>query len=385
MKKFLLSAVILLSGGMVAANAQLLEQPKFFDNVSIGLEGGVTTPLNHGAFFGDMRGLVGLHIQKMITPVYGAGVEGLWSINTSSWQNMTHSNTMFDASYVGAYGLVNLNSLFGGWGNEVNRVFDIDVKAGAGWGHYYQSSPIEDYNYFATKVGLNFNFRPSEKVTITLAPSVLWDMSDADVSATSAAYSANNGCFNFTAGVAVRLGDGFKYLAPYNQAEVDALNARINELRGDLDNCTNALAEANARNRELAAALDACNKKAPTVIKESKDFLQTVRYVFFAIGKSAIRADQSPNVEQIAVYLKNHPKATVVVKGYASQDGPLDINERLAKERAQSVKDALVNKYGIDANRIDASGQGIGHMFDEETWNRVAICVLENDPTVTTK
>lgn len=384
MKKLLLGAVLLAIGGLATANAQLLQQPKFFDNMSLGVKAGVATPLNHGAFFGDMRAVVGLDLQKMITPIYGAGIEGYWSINTSSWQNQIHSKTAFDASYVGAYGVVNLNSLFGGYGNEVGRVFDVAVRAGAGWGHNFQNEPVADHNFFATKAGLDFNFHPSERVTISLSPSVLWDMSDADVNQSSAAYNANRACFNLMAGVAVRLGDGFSYTDPYNQGEVDALNARINELRGDLDNCSNALAQANARNRQLEAALDACNKKAPQVVKESTDFYQTVRYVFFTIGKYNIRPDQAPNVEQIAVYLKNHPKATVVIKGYASQDGPLDVNERLAKQRAESVKESLIKKYGIAANRIDASGQGIGHMFDEESWNRVAICILDAGSKTTT-
>lgn len=383
MKKFLLAAALVATGATVA-NAQLLKQPGFFDNMSIGLDGGVTTPLNHAAFFGDMRGVVGLHIDKMITPIYGVGVEGLWAVNTSSWRGQIHSTTAFDASYVGAYGIVNLNSLFCGYGSEQGRKFDVAVTAGAGWGHKYQNEPVADHNFFATKVGLNFNFYPTERVQISLKPSVLWDMSDAGVSGSSAAYNVNKATFNLMAGVSVALGGTFEYADPYNQAEIDALNGRINELRGDLDNCANALAESQARNQALAAQLDACQKKAPEVIKESKDFLQTVRYVFYTIGKSNIRQDQLPNVEQIAVYLKNHPKATVVVKGYASQDGPLDVNERLAKQRAESVKNTLINKYGIAASRIDASGQGIGHMFDEESWNRVAICILENNAPVST-
>lgn len=384
MKKFLL-AVAVIAAGAASMNAQLLKEPKVFDNMSIGLDGGVTTPLNNGAFFGNMRGAVGLHIDKMITPTYGVGVEGLWGVNTSGWRGQVKSKTAFDSSYVGAYGIVNLNSLFGGYGSEQGRVFDIAAVAGAGWGHLYETA-VKDHNFFATKVGLNFNFHPSEKVTVSLKPSVLWDMSDAGVSQTSAAYNSNKATFNLMAGVSVTLGNNFEYAEPYNQAEVDALNGRINELRGDLDNCANALADAQARNQALAAQLDACQKKAPEVqvVKESKDFLQTVRYVFYQIGKSNIRQDQLPNVEQIAVYLKNHPKATVVVKGYASQDGPLEVNERLANERAAAVKNTLINKYGIAANRIDASGQGIGHMFDEESWNRVAICILENNAPVST-
>ena len=78
MKKLLLGAVLLAIGGLATANAQLLQQPKFFDNMSLGVKAGVATPLNHGAFFGDMRAVVGLDLQKMITPIYGAGIEGYW-------------------------------------------------------------------------------------------------------------------------------------------------------------------------------------------------------------------------------------------------------------------------------------------------------------------
>ena len=80
----------------------------------------------------------------------------------------------------------------------------------------------------------------------------------------------------------------------------------------------------------------------------------------------------------IASYLKSHKKSKVVVKGYASQDGPLDLNTKLAKDRAESVKNALINKYKIAADRIIAEGEGIGHMFTEDSWNRVSICTIED-------
>ncbi|MDE6378048.1 MAG: OmpA family protein, partial [Duncaniella sp.] len=103
----------------------------------------------------------------------------------------------------------------------------------------------------------------------------------------------------------------------------------------------------------------------------------SVRFVFFRIGQSKVAADQLPNVEMIADYMKHNPESTVVIKGYASQDGNLEFNERLAQSRAQSVKDVLIKKYGVKADRIKAEGQGIGHMFKEESWNRVAICTLD--------
>ena len=80
-----------------------------------------------------------------------------------------------------------------------------------------------------------------------------------------------------------------------------------------------------------------------------------------------------PNVERIASYLKKHPEAKVVIKGYASPEGDLEKNKKLAAARAESVKTLLVNRYKISADRIQAEGNGIGDMFSEPDWNRVSI------------
>lgn len=385
MKKMLLTAA-LIAGGLVSANAQqAMVQPGFFDNWSIGLDGGVTTPLNHAAFWGDMRGVVGLNLKKQITPVFGLGVEGAWAVNTSSWRGQIHSTTAFDSQYVGAFGSVNLVNLFTPWGEEKNHVFDVEAVLGAGWGHKFEDkNVVPDWNYFATKVGLNLNFHASDRVTIALKPSITWNMSDAGVNQSSAAYNVNKATFNLMAGVSVALGNGFTYVNPYDQSAIDALNERVNGLRNDLGVAAAALAQSEANNAQLAAQLAECRNKAPEVIKTNTDQLSTVRYVNFEIGKTNITASQMPNVAAVASYLKNHPKSKVVIKGYASQDGPVDVNIRLANERAASVRNTLINKYGIAADRIQAEGQGIGHMFEEESWNRVAICTLDEPAKTTT-
>ena len=98
--------------------------------------------------------------------------------------------------------------------------------------------------------------------------------------------------------------------------------------------------------------------------------------VHFPVNKTAVSTDQQPNVERIAAYMKSHPEATCTINGYASKDGPAAHNIDLANGRAASVKDMLVKKYGIDAKRINAQGQGISDMFDELSWNRVSICEI---------
>ena len=388
MKKTLLFAALAL--GAMSASAQALEQPKFFDNWSIGLDGGVTTPLKHAAFFGDMRGLVGLHIQKQITPAFALGVEGQFGVNTSSWVNRVHSTTAFDNSYVGMYGAVDLVSLFGGY-KCGGRFFGLEVIAGAGWGHEFvnqnhQQGDRQDWNYFMTTAGLRFNFNVSKAVTIALKPYVAWNMTDGNHffnegqwEQTSCAYDKHNATFNLQASVSYNFGPGFTCVKPYNQAEIDALNGQINDLRAQLDACLAGNAAWEAKAAALAAELEACKNRKPEVIKEAvvSNNLNSVRYVFFKVGRSNITPDQAPNVEMIAAYLKNHPEAKVVIKGYASPEGSIEVNTRLANERAAAVKDSLVKKYKINADRISAEGQGIGNMFTEDSWNRVSICTIE--------
>lgn len=375
MKRIILLPAIAL--GVMSASAQAIEQPKLFDNVSVGVNGGVTTPMAHHPFFKSMRPVVGITVDKMVTPTFGVGVESLFGINTSSFTGMGHSSTAFDNSYIGAYGKVDLFNLFGGYQCET-RPFTIEVQAGAGWGHdYINEANGDDWNYFATKAGLNFRINTSDRFSINIQPSVIFNMTGYDIDQTSVGYARQAANFNLTAGVSYRFGNGFTCVRPYDQVEVDALNAEINALRAAVADASVMTAAAEATAADLATQLEACQNRKPEVVKEVSNTLSSVRYVFFRNGSATITADQQPNVEMIAAYLNNHPGSKVVVKGYASKDGNYDFNIKLAQRRADAVKTALMKKYKIASDRIIAEGQGIGEMFSEESWNRVSICTLE--------
>lgn len=369
MKKFFLLAVAV--AGMMTANAQqAYEATNFGSNWSIGLDGGAASPLKGHGFIKNMRGLVGLHIDKQISPVFGLGIEGAWGINTSYGT----SKCVFDDSYVGVYGSANLMNLFAGY-KCAPRFFEIEAVAGAGWGHYYQSHG-SDWNWMATKAGLNFNFNVTNNFTIALKPSVSWNMTDVEIDQTSCGYDIDNARFNILVGLTYHFGKGFVCVDAYNSDEIAALNAQINSLRAQLDGCLADLAAANAANAALAAELDACLKRPAQVIEKVKDNLESVRYVYFAQSSSVISGDQMRTVDIIATFMKNHTDSNVDIKGYASPEGNLEFNNKLAAARANSVKKAL-EKKGISSSRIAAEGQGIGHMFSEPSWNRVAICTLD--------
>lgn len=377
MKKIYILAT--LAVGAMSLSAQTIEQPKFFENWSVGVNGGVATPLKHNPFFKAMRPIVGVNVEKQVTPTFAVGAESYFGINTSSWDGVRHSSTAFDNSYVGIYGKVDLFNLFGGY-QCATRPFTIQAVAGGGWGHeYYTKAEGSDQNFFATKAGLNFDFNVSDDVTISIQPSIAWNMTGGKWAQSTAAYSASGANFNILAGVSYHFGGrNFNCVMPYNQAEIDALNGEINALRAAVAGSDALAAASAAEAAALAAQLDSCMNRQPQVVKEVSNNLNSVRYVFFRIGSAVITADQQPNVEMIASYLKHHPEAKVLIKGYASKDGNYDFNIKLAQKRAEAVRTALINRYKVASDRIQAEGQGIGEMFKEESWNRVSICTIED-------
>lgn len=363
MKKLFLAAA--LTGCLFTANAQdIIERPTFGDNWQLGIDAGTTTPITGHGVLKHTRFIGGLHLQKQMSPLFGAGVEGTWDVNT------TASKNVFDRQYVGAYGLFNLTNAFCGFSCEP-RCFSVDLLAGAGWIHYYNAHAA-DRNDLGLKAGLNFNFGVTENFSISLKPAVLFNVT----SKNRVSFARRTTDVQVMVGFNYNINPGFKCVScPDESGKIAELNDRVNALRGDLDASAVALAASQADNAALAAALTQCQNQPKEVVNTNT--LNSVRYVFFKIGSHVITADQMPNVEMIAAYLKNHPKSKVEIKGYASPDGNLEFNERLAQQRAESVKNALVKKYKISPDRISAKGEGIGHMFTEESWNRVSICTLE--------
>ena len=383
MKKIILFAALAM--GAVASQAQTtVAGSKFFDNWSFTLKGGMVSPMENVGFVKAARGIAGAELRKQITPIFGLGVEGEWSVNTSSWTGLKSANT-FDHQYVGVFGTFNFMNAFAGY-TGAPRVFELEAVAGTGWLHaYYPHTVEEDGNSWATKVGLNFNFNLGEAKawTISLKPAILWNMNhhgiESNVLGYAANYDSNHAVVELEAGVTYHFGNSngthhFTLVRPYDQAEVDALNAQINALRADLDACGVNNAALLAQIADLQAQLDACNRRPAAVEKVVKD-LNNIRYVFFNISSAVIQPNQQPNVAMVADAMKDN-KATVTVDGYASKDGSLAFNEKLAQRRADAVKKELVNRYGIAADRVNAQGKGIGDLFSENDWNRVAVCTV---------
>ena len=362
--------------GIFTTNAQsVVESTKFTDNWSVGINAGAITPLTHSAFFKSMRPAFGVGFSKQLTPNFGLGFQGMGYVNT------TRSKTAFDVSDVSLLGKVNLMNLFGSY-LGTPRVFEIEAVAGMGWLHYYASSD-GDQNSWSTRFGMNFNFNLGESKawTLGLQPAIVYDM-QGDFNRAKSRFNVNSAAFEITAGLTYhfKTSNGNHYFTKvkvYNQAEIDDLNSSINALRGEVNNKNSELNNAVQRISGLQRDLEDCRTKTvPAAVVKTSRVPESI--ITFRQGRSVVDASQLPNVERVASYMKKHPDTRVVIKGYASPEGSIEVNDRIAKARAEAVKNILVKKYKINIDRITAEGQGVGDMFTEPDWNRVSICTIED-------
>ena len=63
-------------------------------------------------------------------------------------------------------------------------------------------------------------------------------------------------------------------------------------------------------------------------------------------------------LDEVALKLKQDPELDAHVIGYTDSTGSAATNQRVSEQRAQAVKDYLVQRHGIDARRITTEGRG---------------------------
>ena len=256
---------------------------------------------------------------------------------------------------------------------------ELTALGGLGWGHSYGDSRGH-YNDFTSKMALDLavNLGRERAWQLYLEPSIVYNMNRAN----GIAFNVNK------SGVGVALGlnykfpnsngtHNFKVVTMHDQYEVDQLNRQLNELRYDVQEKEKAIARDGRTIRELRDSLEAARQVKPATIVNrvtqvvNNNVLQPT--IIFGQGKSAVETAQMASVAMIAKYMRNHPEAKILIKGYASPEGNPELNQRLSEARANAVKQALVSRYGISESRLATQGMGAtDELFEEIDFNRVA-------------
>ncbi len=80
-------------------------------------------------------------------------------------------------------------------------------------------------------------------------------------------------------------------------------------------------------------------------------------YVNFATNSAKIESDDTPHIDKLAAFMKEHPQTKVRLEGYTDSDGSAAYNLRLSAKRAEAVKKELIAR-GIEASRISTKAFG---------------------------
>jgi len=80
-------------------------------------------------------------------------------------------------------------------------------------------------------------------------------------------------------------------------------------------------------------------------------------YINFDTGKSIIRDESKPIIEQIIQMMKSNPDLKIGVEGHTDNVGSPASNKTLSEARAKSVVSAIIGQ-GISADRLIPSGYG---------------------------
>jgi OmpA-OmpF porin, OOP family len=82
--------------------------------------------------------------------------------------------------------------------------------------------------------------------------------------------------------------------------------------------------------------------------------------ILFDTGKSTIKEESLPIIDQMFSLLNTNPSLNVSIEGHTDNVGTPESNKALSESRAKSVMDALISK-GIAASRLSSVGWGQEH------------------------
>ena len=372
--------VLMLAAASMAASvsAQTVAESKTFDNIYVGINGGVATKTTGHKWLSDLDPNAGLRIGRYFTPVFGLAIEGNAYFSNKPWGS---TGTVVRATNASLLGTVNLSNWFGGYKGEP-RTFEVSALYGLGWMHIFTSNKaIKDAtenqrNRMTSKAALDFafNFGSAKQFQFYVEPSInfafLGKSHSKNVNGTAItdnvyaygykataqdgqpAYNINNSFVQLNAGFIYKFKNSngthnFTIVTPRDQAEIDALNAQINELR----------------NRKPEVITKEVVKEVPSV--KVKEFtVSDLVFVTFAQGKSVLTKEAKAALNNVKEGVH------VQVVGTASPEGSKELNDRLSQARADVVANYLKSR-GVVVD--EATGKGV----QGTTSNRLAVVYVK--------
>lgn len=259
-------------------------------------------------------------------------------------------------------GMINLSNWIGGY--RTDRFYE--VVPFAGFGMIHACSSVDDTK-FMFAAGLINKFRLSDAFdfNVEIKGNLVPQSFDGETGG-----SRGEGILGVTAGFTYKFNQRhFKR----QEAEVIFTGVSPEMLSAAEASLAEQIRRADRLQSELDQARKVVKQEQVQVAKESKC---APLAVFFKINKANITTKEMINLKYYAEIIKNNPGKVYKVTGYADKaTGTPAYNQKLSDKRAQNVADALVKKFGVNANQLQVVGKGgVSDLYSNEIQlNRVVI------------
>lgn len=108
----------------------------------------------------------------------------------------------------------------------------------------------------------------------------------------------------------------------------------------------------------IADADDLCLSTPAGVTVDAMGCEELDTLVLFDFDSADLRAEDLATITQTGEFLQRNSTLNIKITGYTDSTGTDEYNQELSLERAEAVRQALTEEFGIDASRMELEGMG---------------------------
>lgn len=143
-------------------------------------------------------------------------------------------------------------------------------------------------------------------------------------------------------------------IAERKEADARLESMKLERQRVQLDLRSKEVDKARAETLALQRQLEEMQAR-----NTERGIVLTLGDVLFDIDQATLKPGADQTIDRIAAFMRDYPERVVEIEGHTDSMGDEDYNMDLSRERAFTVRTALVQR-GVDASRITTRGFGEG-------------------------
>ena len=207
----------------------------------------------------------------------------------------------------------------------------------------------DDLNAYILQLDGIYHFRPDKRLVPYLAAGI------GNVWLDNSNYPHDDSYF------ILNFGGGIKY----DLTDSIALRGDARYIYGPDDSLNNLVATVGVTfqfggARKAPAAPEPAPIAAAPIPAPPPEPLKTINLdIQFDLNKAVVKPVYHDRIREVADFMNEHPDTVAVIEGHTCNLGSAAYNMNLSFRRAESVKSYLTEKFGINADRLDAKGYGL--------------------------